>query len=130
MKYFIIVLIAIFISKNNSYAQISWKEVSADFGITQNGFKVYESEGTLADSAFRAFYVKVDKANKNLLMDADTTLYRRFTPNQFYEKLNHPLLVVNCSFLPNAVKYQLRLKLIKLEQGKEPKFVQINQLKV
>ncbi|MEY4332968.1 MAG: hypothetical protein RLZZ196_1706 [Bacteroidota bacterium] len=98
MKYFIIVLIAIFISKNNSYAQISWKEVSADFGITQNGFKVYESEGTLADSAFRAFYVKVDKANKNLLMDADTTLYRRFTPNQFYEKLNHPLLVVNCSF--------------------------------
>jgi exopolysaccharide biosynthesis protein len=83
---------------NIGKSQISWKEVSAEYGVNTPGFKVFESVGTLADSAFRAFYVKIDKAEKKLFMDTDTTLYRRLTPNQFYEKLNNPLLVVNCSF--------------------------------
>jgi hypothetical protein len=78
--------------------QISWKDVSMEYGITKNSFKVYQSVGTLADSAFKAFYVKIEKSDKSLYMDADTTLYRRLTPGQFYEKLDHPLLVVNCSF--------------------------------
>jgi hypothetical protein len=98
MKKFTLIGASIFIFSQFAFAQISWKEVSAEYGVTNKGFTVYESVGTLADSAFRAFYVKIDKAEKSLHMDADTTLYRRLTPTQFYEKLNHPLLVVNCSF--------------------------------
>jgi exopolysaccharide biosynthesis protein len=98
MKFFVFAFVAFFVFIQTSFAQVSWKEVTAAYGVTQKGFQVFESEGTLADSAFRAFYVKVDKSNSNFIMDADTTLYRRLTPNQFYEKLSNPLLVVNCSF--------------------------------
>jgi hypothetical protein len=98
MKCFVFAFVAFFVFTQTSIAQVSWKEVTAAYGVTQKGFQVFESEGTLADSAFRAFYVKVDKSNSNFIMDADTTLYRRLTPNQFYEKLSNPLLVVNCSF--------------------------------
>jgi hypothetical protein len=98
MKKQLLVLFSTLLLMSVGNAQISWKEVSSDFGINKAGFKVFESAGTLADSAFRAFYVKIDKESKGIYMDADTTLYRRLTPTEFYEKLNHPLLVVNASF--------------------------------
>ena len=98
MKKGTLILLSNFLFMFAVNAQISWKEVSAAYGIHTPGFKVFESVGTLADSAFRAFYVKIDKEVKNVLMDVDTTLYRRLTPTEFYEKLNHPLLVVNSSF--------------------------------
>ncbi len=81
-----------------SFAQISWKEVSTDFGVNPSSCTVYESVGKLADSAFRAFYVKINKDAIGLYMDADTTLYRRLTPTQYFEKLDHPTIVVNASF--------------------------------
>lgn len=98
MKKNILVLLSILFLVTAGNAQISWKEVSSDFGINNAGFKVFESVGTFADSPFRAFYVKINKESKDLFMDVDTTLYRRLTPTEFYEKLNHPLLVVNSSF--------------------------------
>jgi hypothetical protein len=79
-------------------AQISWKEVSDVYGVNPAIGKVFESVGKLADSSFRAYYVKINKEAMGIYMDADTTLYRRLTPSQFYEKLNHPLVVVNASF--------------------------------
>jgi hypothetical protein len=98
MKKKLLVLLTILFLGTAGNAQISWKEVSAEYGILKTSFKLYESVGTLEDSAFKAFYVKIENSDKSLYMDADTTLYRRLTPNQFYEKLDHPLLVVNCSF--------------------------------
>ncbi len=45
-----------------------------------------------------AYYVIADLKDKKLNFTADTTNNRRFTPDQFYQKNNHPLLVVNCTF--------------------------------
>lgn len=98
MKKSILVFLSFLFFINIGKTQISWKEVSAEYGIYTPGFKVFESVGTLADSAFRAFYVKIQKDANGIYMNADTTLYRRLTPTEFYEKLNHPLLVVNSSF--------------------------------
>lgn len=51
------------------------------------------------DSApFRAYYVSAELRNKRLLFDSDTTLNRRLTPSQFFERNEAPVLVVNGTF--------------------------------
>lgn len=79
-------------------AQKQWKEVSADFGVTTPSVKVFEWEGSFKDSAFRAYYVQINTKDASLTINTDTTLYRRLTPMQFYDRLQTPLVVVNASF--------------------------------
>ena len=79
-------------------ANAQWKNVSYAFGIKTESVKVFEWEGTYNDSAFRAFYVQVNTKDNSLHLDTDTTLYRRLTPMQFYNRLQSPLVVVNASF--------------------------------
>lgn len=78
---------------------LKWKEVTSQFGPLPNSIKVFESENTYQDSAFKGFYVEIDTKDKNLHLDTDTTLFRRLTPQQFYTRLEQPLVVVNSSFL-------------------------------
>jgi hypothetical protein len=77
---------------------LKWNEVSAQFGPLPNSIKVFESENTYQDSAFKGFYVEIDTKDKNLHLDTDTTLFRRLSPQDFYNKLAQPLVVVNSSF--------------------------------
>jgi len=75
-----------------------WKNVSDVFGLQTESVKIFEWEGTYNDSAFRAYYVQVNTKDTTLHLDTDTTLYRRLTPMQFYNRLQSPLVVVNASF--------------------------------
>ena len=77
---------------------LKWQEVTSMFGPLPNSIKVFESENTYQDSAFKAFYVEIDTKDRNLHLDTDTTLFRRLTPQEFYLRLNEPLIVVNSSF--------------------------------
>ena len=95
IKLLLFISICFFINAN---AQLKWKEVTSAFGVTNTSVKVFESEGTYNDSAFRAFYVQINTNNKSLELGMDTTVGRRITPLQFQERLNNPLVVVNASF--------------------------------
>ena len=75
-----------------------WKEVSEAYGLTTENIQVFEWEGNYHDSAFRAFYVKVNTKDKKITINTDTTLFRRLTPMQFYDRLHAPAVVVNASF--------------------------------
>lgn len=77
---------------------LKWQEVTSKFGPLPNSIKVFESENTYQDSAFKGFYVEIDTKDKNLHLDTDTTLFRRLTPQEFFTRLNQPLIVVNSSF--------------------------------
>lgn len=77
---------------------LKWKEVSHQFGPLPNSVKVFESENKYKDSAFKGFYVEINTKDKSLEFNTDTTLYRRLSPQAFYERLNQPLVVVNSSF--------------------------------
>jgi len=46
MKKLTLIGASIFIFSQFVFAQISWKEVSAEYGVTNKGFTVYESVGT------------------------------------------------------------------------------------
>jgi len=97
---FLMILICIFLLAKPTMAQkLEWKNVTADFGLSTNAIQVFASTSTtLNDSAFKAYYVLINTKEPSLQMGVDTTLYRRFTPSAFYERLAQPLVVMNASF--------------------------------
>lgn len=77
---------------------MQWKNVSSSYALETPYIQAYESVGTLHDSAFRAFYVVIDTKHPQIKIGTDTTLYRRKTPTEFFERLQHPTIVMNASF--------------------------------
>lgn len=94
-KLLLFISVCFFLTSN---AQLKWKEVTREYGITNTSVKVFQSEGTYKDTAFRAFYVQINTKDKSLSLGMDTTVNRRITPLQFNERFNNPLVVVNASF--------------------------------
>jgi hypothetical protein len=95
-------------SKNN--IPINWQNNSSDFGPLPSGMEVYSFEGMYQNKPFRAFYVTADPRSGSLQMEHDTTQNRRLTPAGFYDKNDHPVLVVNTSFF--SFKDNLNLNII------------------
>lgn len=78
-------------------AQQRWMNVDSLYQPLPASIHVYKTTQPVDTGTFVAYYVEADLKDKHLLFDADTTLNRRFTPAQFYEK-DKPLVVVNCTF--------------------------------
>ncbi len=83
-------------------AQVSWKNVDADFAPLPKAFHVFKSTDSLDGKPFLAYYAIADLKNKQLLFTTDTTHQRRLTPTGFYTKNDQPLLVVNSTFFSFA----------------------------
>lgn len=95
---FVIICLS-FLAMSAMAQKLDWKNVSNEFGLTTNTIQVFASTSTtLNDSAFKAYYVLINTNLPNLQMGVDTTLYRRFTPSAFYERLAQPTVVMNASF--------------------------------
>jgi len=78
--------------------QLTWVNVDSLYQPLPASVHVFKTTDTLDGKANIAFYVIADLKDKKLSFDADTTLNRRFTPSQFYQKNNKPLVVVNTTF--------------------------------
>ena len=70
---------------------------------------IYKSTDSIDGKPDVAYYVIADLKDKNLKFTADTTYKRRLTPSQFFEKDNHPLLVVNSCFFSFATNQNLNV---------------------
>ncbi|HEX8314641.1 MAG TPA: phosphodiester glycosidase family protein [Flavisolibacter sp.] len=81
-----------------SFAQLQWKNVDSLFGPLPKSVHVYFTNQAIDTSPFKAYYVIAELKDKKLDFTTDTTLNRRFTPMQFFEKNQQPLLVVNGTF--------------------------------
>jgi len=80
-------------------AQINWKNVDSLYQPLPSSVHVYMCNDSMFDGKPNiAYYVIADLKDKKLHFTADTTDRRRFTPKQFYDKNNAPLVVVNCTF--------------------------------
>lgn len=90
-------------------AQVSWKKITEGYGNLPDGFELYATSDSLDGQPFKAWYAITDLKNKDLIFTVDTTQNRRLTPNQFYAKNNHPLLVVNTSFFSFETHRSLNL---------------------
>ena len=81
-----------------SFAQVRWINVDADYVPLPSSVQVFKTNDSLDGKPFIAYYVKAKLKDKKLDFTTDTTLGRRLTPLQFYEKNNKPLIVVNTTF--------------------------------
>jgi exopolysaccharide biosynthesis protein len=83
---------------NCAVAQQKWINVDSLFTPLPNNFHVYKCSDSLEGKPFVAFYASILLKEKSVNFTTDTTFNRRFTPQQFYQKNNQPLLVVNGTF--------------------------------
>jgi hypothetical protein len=58
---------------------------------------VYRTNDPLDGKPNIAYYVIADLKDKRLQFTTDTTLNRRLTPKQYFERNAQPLVVVNCT---------------------------------
>jgi len=79
-------------------AQLKWTNVDSLYQPLPSSVHVYFTNEPIDTAPFRAYYLIADLKDKKLSFDVDTTLNRRLTPTQFYQKNSQPLVVVNCTF--------------------------------
>ncbi len=91
------------------YSQLIWQNVDSLFQPLPKSVHVYKTESKIGDKSNIAFYVEADLNDKNLSFIADTSFNRRLTPNQFFEKNNQPILVVNTTFFSFATNQNLNV---------------------
>jgi hypothetical protein len=87
-----------FFITTDSFAQVKWINVDTAFAPLPSTMHVFKTTDSLDGKPFIAYYVKAKLKDKELDFTTDTTLARRLTPLQFYEKNDKPLVVVNCTF--------------------------------
>jgi exopolysaccharide biosynthesis protein len=80
------------------FAQVKWVNVDTAFAPLPATVQVFKTTDSLDGNPFIAYYLKAKLKDKKLDFTADTTLGRRLTPLQFYDKNDKPLVVVNCTF--------------------------------
>ncbi|MFN2458053.1 MAG: phosphodiester glycosidase family protein [Chitinophagaceae bacterium] len=80
------------------FTQLNWTNVDSLFQPLPKSIHVYKTTDSVDGKPNIAFYVIADLKDKTLDFTTDTTHKRRFTPLQFYQKNNQPLVVVNCTF--------------------------------
>jgi hypothetical protein len=85
-----------------SRAQLHWQKVDSAYGPLPSSMHVYRFADTLEDLPFLAYYVSARLKDKHLLFTASTGQGKRFTPAQYYQLEQFPLLVVNCGFFSPA----------------------------
>ena len=87
-----------FLSNTVLFAQVKWINVDTAFAPLPSTVQVFKTTGSLDGKPFIAYYVKAKLKDKRLDFTTDTSLGRRLTPLQFFEKNDKPLVVVNCTF--------------------------------
>jgi hypothetical protein len=109
-KVFTVWLILLFAVKAKQvYAQTKWINVDSLFAPLPNNFHVYKTTDSLEGKPFVAYYAEAKLKGKHLNFTTDTTYKRRLTPQQFFEKNNHPLLVVNGTFFSFTTNQNLNV---------------------
>ncbi|HLP36571.1 phosphodiester glycosidase family protein [Lacibacter sp.] len=88
-------------------AQVHWKNVDSLFGSLPSSVHVYTTNDKIEGKPNIAYYLIADLKDRKLNFTTDTTYKRRFTPQQFYEKNQQPLLVVNGTFFDFATNRNL-----------------------
>jgi hypothetical protein len=81
-----------------SEAQPHWKNVDSIYKPLPGGVHVQRWTDSLNGHPFIAYYVSAPLKDKDLIFSDQVTNDKRFTPSQFYQLEQFPLLVVNCAY--------------------------------
>jgi len=92
-----------------SFAQLKWVNVDSLYGPLPDGVHLYKTTDSIDGKPNVAFYLSAKLKQKKLQFTTDTSMNRRLTPQQFFEKNNQPLVVVNGTFFSFATNQNLNL---------------------
>jgi len=101
------------------FGQTNWRNVDSLYQPLPKSVRVFFTDQPIDTSPFKAFYLIADLKDKGLDFTTDTTFRRRFTPNQFYQKNNQSLVVVNGTFFSFETNGNLN---VVIRQGKLTSF--------
>jgi len=90
-------------------AQLKWTNVDSLYQPLRSSVHVYYTNEPIDTAPFRAYYLIANLKDKKLNFTSDTTLGRRFTPTQFYQKNDQALVIVNCTFFSFATNQNLNV---------------------
>ena len=107
MKKFFAGAVLYFITAPFCLSQVKWTNVDSLYGPLPSSVHVFTTTDFVEGKSNIAYYVIADLKDRKLNFTTDTTYQRRFTPRQFYEKNNQPLLVVNGTFFDFATNRNL-----------------------
>jgi len=79
-------------------AQSHWKNVDSIYKPLPSSMHVYRWADSLNGAPFIAYYVSAQLKDRHLIFSDQVTDNKRFTPSQFYQLEQFPLLVVNCTY--------------------------------
>jgi exopolysaccharide biosynthesis protein len=80
------------------FSQVKWVNVDSLYAPLPASVHVFKTTDSIDGKPNIAYYLIADLKDKKLDFTVDTAKGRRITPTAFYNKLNQPLLAVNCSF--------------------------------
>jgi hypothetical protein len=79
-------------------AQVTWHNVDSLYQPLPPSVHVFKTTEQIEGKPNIAFYIKIPLKDRKLTFDTDTTLNRRITPSEYYNRNNKPLVVVNSTF--------------------------------
>ncbi len=79
-------------------AQLHWRNVDTAFGALPPNFHVFSTTDSIDGKPNIAYYVDVLLKEPTISFTTQTGEGKRFTPTQYYQQLNSPLVVVNGTF--------------------------------
>ncbi|MEO8413495.1 MAG: phosphodiester glycosidase family protein [Ginsengibacter sp.] len=101
---FIIYFTAVYFVSN---AQLHWVKLDSLYQPLPASMHVYKSTDSIDGKPDVVYYVIADLEDKSMDFTTDTSFKRRLTPSAFYEKDNHPVVVVNACFFSFATSQNL-----------------------
>jgi hypothetical protein len=96
-------------------AQLKWQNVDSLYQPLPSSVHVYRTTDSLDGKPNIAYYIEADLKDKRLVFDTDTTYKRRITPQQYFERNQKPLVVVNTTFFSFATNQNLN---VVIDEGK------------
>lgn len=105
----IIIYSLLIINSTALNAQLKWPNIDSLYQPLPSSVHIYFTNEPIDTAPFRAYYLIADLKDKKIDFTVDTTLGRRFTPAQFYQKNDQPLVVVNCTFFSFATNQNLNV---------------------
>lgn len=95
-KVYLLLIHVIFIS--GLHAQIQWVNVDSLFQPLPSSVHVYKTNESLDGKPNIAYYVTVELKDKKLDISTAVGNGKRYTPTEYFEQYNQPLLVMNTTF--------------------------------
>lgn len=100
----VLLLVTFFIST----LAAQWKNVSEQFGPLPKNVAVYYSDAPFNNRAFQAYYAIIQPSDENYF-DMAVGNGKRYTPQQYFQTENQPLIVVNTTFFSFETNQNLNM---------------------